>query len=294
MRKKALSLLLALTMCLTALTPAAALGAGDAPEQPAAQEQTVSGGQEAPAPGEEEPASEEEEQPDSKEEEEPASEEPEQPASEEEQETQPTEVEPEQPAAAPVLLAAANGIAVYSTHTNHCICGAEHKPNGVDSSLTGGSIGVTPSEWTDQYTTEIAAGTGLTADDAAKFISDQDGYTISVNSAQTRLVLKKDAAPAATHAHYLCGGTNKCNEVGHDEETTQTTFAVKLTQDSSGNLLAGGVKLSTETVALNGGTATGYELEAGKNYYLGEDLNLKYSLYITGGTVPRRATGWRS
>ena len=165
MRKKALSLLLALTLCLTALTPAAALGAGDAPEQPAAQEQTVSGGQEtpaggqetpaggqetpaggqdasvsegpeAPAPGEEKPASEEEEEPASEEEEQPASEEqtkpaekePEQPASEEEQETQPAEVEPEQPAAAPVLLAAANDIAVHNgdTHTPHDICGDQN------------------------------------------------------------------------------------------------------------------------------------------------------------------------
>ena len=155
----------------------------------------------------------------------------------------------------------------------------------IDSSLTGGSIGVTPSEWTDKHTTEIAAGTGLTDEDAAKFFSDQDGYTISVNSAKTRLVLKKDATPAATHTHFLCGGTNKCNEVGHNEGTTQTTFAVKLTQDTNGDLLENGTKLDPKSVTLNGGTATGYELEAGKNYYLGEDLNLKYSLYITGGTV---------
>ena len=165
MRKKALSLLLALTLCLTALTPAAALGAGDAPEQPAAQEQTVSGGQEtpaggqdasvsegpeAPAPGKEKPASEEEEQPDSKEEEEtqPAEEEQEQPASEEEQETQPTEeeqetpaseVEPEQPAAAPVLLAAANDIAVHNgedEHTAHRVCGDTSCTNEMHTNIT--------------------------------------------------------------------------------------------------------------------------------------------------------------
>ena len=141
MRKKALSLLLALTLCLTALTPAAALGAGDAPEQPAAQEQTVSGGQETPAGGQETPAGGQdasvsegpaapapgEEKPASEEEEEPASEEEEQPASKEQ--TKPAEEEPEQPAAAPVLLAAANGIAVPSGetgHTPHDICGDEN------------------------------------------------------------------------------------------------------------------------------------------------------------------------
>ncbi len=147
MRKKALSLLLALTLCLMALTPAAALDTGDAPEQTAAQGQTVSGGQETTAGGQdasvseeqEEPASEEEEAPASEEEPEepapeeqeaPASEQQEEPASEEEQ-PQPAEEEPEQPAAAPAaepaLLAAANGIATYSgdTHTPHNICGDE-------------------------------------------------------------------------------------------------------------------------------------------------------------------------
>ena len=134
MRKKALSLLLALTLCLTALTPAAALGAGDAPEQPAAQEQTVSGGQKTPAGGQDASVSEEQEEPVPEEEEAPASEkEPEESASGEdesasEEQTKPAEEEPEQPAAAPVLLAAANDIAVHSgdTHTPHNICGDEN------------------------------------------------------------------------------------------------------------------------------------------------------------------------
>lgn len=67
----------------------------------------------------------EEEQPDSEEEQE-------DPAPEEEQETPAPEAEPEQPTgkeseAEPALLAAANGIAVYSgdTHTPHDICGDE-------------------------------------------------------------------------------------------------------------------------------------------------------------------------
>ena len=104
MKKRLLSWLMVLPLCLT-LLPTAAFAAEDAQEQtrPVSEER-----QENALAGEE------------------------QPAPEEEQETPAPEAEPEQPTgkeseAEPALLAAANGIAVHSgdTHTPHDICGDE-------------------------------------------------------------------------------------------------------------------------------------------------------------------------
>ena len=117
MKKRLLSWLMVLTLCLT-LLPTAAFAAEDAPEQtqPVSeerQENAPAGEQETPAPGEEQPAPEEEQ---------------EDPASEEGGEEQPAS-ETKQPAAAPAAengiapLAAENGIATYSGDHVHYLCG---------------------------------------------------------------------------------------------------------------------------------------------------------------------------
>ena len=86
----------------------------------------------------------------------------------------------------------------------------------------GASIGVTTKNAAAGVA--IATGTGLNDGDAKKFESDLNGYAVSVNEEQTRLVLVK------AHKHYLCGG-DECTKNGH------TCSAVTFTQWTSTNSL---------------------------------------------------------
>ena len=296
MRKKALSLLLALTLCLTALTPAAALGAGDAPEQPAAQEQTVSGGQKTPAGGQDASVSEEQEEPVPEEEEAPASEkEPEESASGEdesasEEQTKPAEEEPEQPAAAPaaepVLLAAANGIAVPSGetgHTPHDICGDENctEHGGKDASWIAISslsdlqyvgsnegTGEPAAQDTIYYcflTTEITTPSyGFTFYNAKNVVLCLNGHSIT-GPDENVPVITVEAGKTFT----LCD----CGGEGQIIQQTAST-------NSGGN--KGGVKVDGGTFNLYGGTIT---KETGDSQYtIGVDVSSgTFNMY--GGAI---------
>ena len=278
MRKKALSLLLALTLCLTALTPAAALGAGDAPEQPAAQEQTVSGGQEtpaggqdasvsegpeAPAPGEEKPASEEPEQPASEEQTQPAEVEPEQPASEEEQEAQPTEVEPEQPAAAPVLLAAANGSAVpcgEDEHTAHRVCGDTSCTNEMHTNIT---------DWqaTDSLPTQ-AGHYYLTKDVTRSYTWEPADGTVLCLNGKSITMTGSGAVITVPAVNGNAGKFTLCDCAENPGKITRE------------NRTGGGVKVEGGTFNMYGGIITGH----------GDNIDMN-GVYVCSGTSETR-TVW--
>ena len=305
MKKKALSLLLALTMCLTALTPAAALDTGDAPEQAAAQEQTVSEGQDAPASGEEEPASEEEEQPVSEEQEEqpvseereaPVSEEQEAPASEE-QETQPTEEEPEQPAAAPAaepaLLAAANVPAVQAgtetTAGDESTLRSAVAQNGAvikltaaitlnsmltiseDVSVTLDLNGQTITANFSGSAIQIANGASLTLNDGA---ADGGGTITHANGKTGRGVYVKGAGSNNTSAaaFTMNGGTisgNTASQTGNEE--------------GGGVYVEGGLRtgMSGGTFTMNGGTITDNTAASGGGVHLSDYCTFT----MTGGEI---------
>ena len=115
--------------------------------------------------------------------------------------------------------------------------------------------------------------TGVSSESIGSLTSDDDQYEFDLDNNGNLVQKEKPAA----HTHYLCGGTT-CTEIGHTQETAQTTFAAALTQNAAGDLLQDGtvVPLDTEN--------SSYTLVAG-NYYLGENLNLAYPIYITSGTV---------
>ena len=102
----------------------------------------------------------------------------------------------------------------------------------------GASIGVTTKNAAAGVA--IATGTGLNDGDAKKFESDLNGYAVSVNEEQTRLVLVK------AHKHYLCGG-DECTKNGHTCSAvtfTQWTDGTKLPEKKGDYYLDTDVKLS--------------------------------------------------
>ena len=117
----------------------------------------------------------------------------------------------------------------------------------------------------------VADDVTLTDSEAAKFFSDDGKYEGKLSEGSVVLGTK------SAHTHYLCGDKDACTEVGGHEEDSAANFTKELTQSPSGALLLNGQVIEVTNYAY-------YALPAG-NYYLGTDLNLKYSLFITKGTV---------
>ena len=126
----------------------------------------------------------------------------------------------------------------------------------IDGTLDGGaSIGVTTDKTPDAGGTipiaTATTGTGLTAGDAAKFISDKSGYAVSVKPDGTGLVLVK------AHTHCICGNSS-CSVDGHG---AAVTFATVLPQ----------ALLEQNRYTLSDGT-----------YYLSSTLSPAEKIEITG------------
>ena len=134
------------------------------------------------------------------------------------------------------------------TANNNVYLVSEENPIIIGHLDDGASIGVTTENAAAGVA--IATGTGLNDGDAKKFESDLDGFAVSVNEEQTRLVLVK------AHKHYLCGG-DACTGNGHTCSAvtfTAWTDRTKLPEKKGDYYLDTDVTLSSTWMPADGTT----------------------------------------
>ena len=141
----------------------------------------------------------------------------------------------------------------------------------IGGKLTGSpnSIGVTRGAYLD-----IA--NNVNEDYSGIFFSDKTQYVVKYKDSQ--LVLAKKDTTAETHTHCLCGKTHTA--IGDHKTEQEVTFATELKR-VNGQLMIGSQPWITTSITINSSTLNCYVLPKG-SYYLGSDLALDASIYISG------------